>query len=101
MGIQDLAQSPFGPLPWIDKERVGSKRFRQFQFDSQQVFGLIGVFVAAVVTAHVEAAVQIGRRLNRVSFAEWDPVFKKEILVLVESVVLAEYNPEILAIEVH
>jgi hypothetical protein len=80
---------------------VRSKRFRQFQFDSEQVFRRISVRLTAVVAAYVEAAIQIGRRLKRVGFAERDLVFKKEILVLVEFVVLAEYNPEILAFESH
>jgi hypothetical protein len=80
---------------------VWGKRFRQLQFDSQQVFRLIGVLQAAVVAAYFKAAIQRGSRLESVSFAERDLVFEKEILVFVELVVLAKYNPEILAFVAH
>ena len=62
---------------------------------------MIRVFLAAVVAAYFEPAIEVRRRLNRVGFSQRNPVSEKEILVLVESVVLAEDYPEILAFEAH
>jgi hypothetical protein len=46
-----------GPERSLLKGRVRSKRIRQFQFSSQQVFGLIDIFLTAIVTANPEPAI--------------------------------------------
>jgi hypothetical protein len=62
---------------------------------------LIGVLLAAFVAADAETVIESGRRLDRVGFAQRNPVSKKEILLIVEFVIFAEYYPEILAFVAH
>jgi hypothetical protein len=88
-GVVQIGASGHSVACDLQKKRVRSKRVGRFQVDSQQIFGFIGVFLAAVVASYVEAAIDIGRRLKCVSFAQRDSVSKKEILMVVEFVVLA------------
>jgi hypothetical protein len=59
------------------------------------------MLLAAFVTADVDTIVQSGRREERVRFAQRDFVAEEQILPTVKFMILADDNPDILAIKAH
>jgi hypothetical protein len=73
----------------LQKQWVGGKGWRQVQLDSQNVFGLVRVLLATVITAHPHSTVKRRRRHEGIGLAKRDAMTEVQVLLLVESVVLA------------
>ena len=80
------------------KQRVWRKRYGIFQFEPDQIFRLVGVFLAAIIATHLQGPIDWWWTEKRVGFSKRNLVSKEEVLLLVIPMVLAQNDPEVLRI---
>jgi hypothetical protein len=85
----------------IAEKRVRDEGGGNFEFGAEEVLGLVGVLLTAVITADFQTLVKSRRRHDRIGLGERNFVAEEEILALVVTTVLAEYNPEIFRVVGH
>jgi hypothetical protein len=96
--FSDAKRGPFGrPLALAHvKQRVWREGFRAFHLNSYQLFGLVGIFLAAIVAPDLEVAIHGRGREKSIGFSERNLVGEEEVLLPMKSVILAEHDPKIL-----
>jgi len=67
----------------------------KIHLEAKQVGGIVGIFFAAFVAAHGQAKVDLWRWRERVGLTERNFVSAVKILMAVEFLVLADYNPTV------
>jgi len=80
---------------------VRNEGTRRVEFDSQHVFGMVGILLAAVIAAYSEVSIDGGRRKTSVRLAERNSVAEEHVLNFVKSMVLAEHDPIVQALVSH
>jgi len=67
----------------------------QFHFQPHQIRGPVGILFAALIAAHSQAIVDLGRSFEGIGLAQRNLVSTENVLVIMELVVLADYDPEV------
>src|SRR5882724_958328 len=79
----------------LSKQRVSLKVSGDLHLQAHQVFGRIGVFLAARVAPDLQFAVNVGRILEGIGLSQRDFIATEGIFLAVELMILADHYPDI------
>ena len=80
---------------------VRDKAFWWVQFSSQQLFGIVGILAAAIIALYSQLLFERRRRKDGIRLSQGNRVSKIEVLLPVETAVLAKNDPKILTAAAH
>src|SRR5215469_13799785 len=81
--------------PRLLKQPVGLEERRKLSFESQNLFGFVGVLRTALITKSSEWTIEMGWGLVLVGLAQRNLVSEHHVGVLMKLLVLADHNPSI------
>jgi hypothetical protein len=75
--------------------------FWYLDFGPQNLFRLVGILLSAAITSHFDLFTEGWTRRIRISLPQCDAMLVRGIALVVESAILAEYNPKIVSCVLH
>jgi hypothetical protein len=80
---------------FLGKQRMGLEIRLKIHLEAKQIGGIVSILFAALVATHGQAKIDLRRRSECVGLAERNFVPAVKILMPVEFLVLADYNPTV------